>query len=80
MFRRMGWKLLQITIGTGFLFANIYWQWMDNPFVAAVNAGFLAMGVTWLLSKAIDLSRRRRKLRPVEQSRDNRSNPRVRSR
>src|SRR6266511_3165054 len=63
---RMGWKLLQIVVAMSFLFANIYWQWMDNPFVAAVNAGFLAMFVTWLLSKSIELFRRRRQLRPIQ--------------
>lgn len=57
----MGWKFLQLVIFVGALFANVHWQWMDNPFVASVNAGFLAMFVTWLLSKSIDLVRRYRR-------------------
>lgn len=61
--RPMGWKILQVVVFTGFLFANVHWQWMDNPFVASVNAGFLAMFVTWLFAKTIDLSRRLRRAR-----------------
>jgi hypothetical protein len=74
------WKALQVAVAMSFLFANIHWQWMDNPFVAAVNAGFLAMFVTWLLSKSIDLVRRWRKPRgigAVEQGRNNGGNSRV---
>ncbi len=57
------WRLLQIAVVVSFLSANIHWQWMDNPFVASVNAGFLAMFVTWLLSKSIDLVSRLRRAR-----------------
>lgn len=71
------WKCLQVTVATGFLFANIRFQWLDNPFVASVNAGFAAMFATWLVSKSMDLFRRRRQLRSGHQSRDNRGYPRV---
>lgn len=74
----MGWRFLQITVATGFLFANVHWQWMSNPYVVSVNAGFLAMFVTWLLSKAIDLSRYLRGARrPVQQRGDQSRNARI---
>lgn len=72
------WRALQVAVAVSFLFANVHWQWMDNPFVASVNAGFLALFVTWLLSKSIDLFRRKRPLPlAAEQRRDNRRNTRV---
>jgi di/tricarboxylate transporter len=72
-FAAMGWKLLQITVFLACMFANIYYGWTDNGFVASVNAGFAAMFVTWLLSKAIDLVRgwRQRRLLATAHERSN---------
>jgi len=49
----MGWKFLQIIVATSFLFFNVYVGLIDNPFSAAITAGFLAFSVTWVASKSI---------------------------
>lgn len=69
----MGWKFLQIAVATSFLFFNVYVGLIDNPYSAAITAGFLAFSATWLLSKSISLLSRWRQLLPVHQSRDDRS-------
>lgn len=47
------WKLLQLAVFIGVLFANIYWQWTPNGYLASllgIGAAYLA---TVLLSKIL---------------------------
>lgn len=50
---------MQLTVAGMVLSANVYFQITDNAFVATVNAGFAAMGATWLVSKYLDWLRGR---------------------
>lgn len=46
----MLWKLLQMVVFVAVLFANIYWQWTPNGFVAGTLAFIVSFGVTVLLA------------------------------
>lgn len=52
---RLRWKALQVLIGLAVVFSDIYWPWSPNPWSTGATAVFAAMGVTWLISKIIDL-------------------------
>jgi hypothetical protein len=52
---RMGWYFLQILIVFGLLFANIHFQWTDNPWIGFCLSWASAYIVTWLLSRLLDL-------------------------
>lgn len=58
-YRRFGglWHFLQIAIALVVLTANAYGGWISNGYMAAVNAGFLALAVTWLIAKTLDARR-----------------------
>lgn len=53
----MAWRLLQTSVAFCVLSANVKYQFIDNPMVAAVNAGCAAIAVSWLVGKVIDLRR-----------------------
>jgi hypothetical protein len=75
----MGWRILQALVAFMVLSANVHWQLIDNPLVAAVNAGCAAIAVSWLVGKAIDLRRYgwRATVLSREKSSDNRPNRRI---
>lgn len=51
------WHFLQIVIALAVLAANAYGGWISNGYMAAVNAGFLALAATWLIAKSLDAKR-----------------------
>lgn len=51
------WRLFQILIFTGVLFANVYWQWTPNGYVASLLGILASYFATVALSKFIDLTR-----------------------
>lgn len=53
----MWWRLLQTSVAFAVLSANVRWHLIDNPMVAAVNAGCAAIAVSWCVGKIIDLRR-----------------------
>lgn len=53
----MLWRFLQVTVATAVLFANVYWGWTDNGYLAAVWAALAAIAVSWTIGKLIDLRR-----------------------
>lgn len=75
----MMWKVFQLLIFVGFLFANVYWQWTPNGYLASLIAVSLAFATTWAITQAVDLLRRRkRRLFSAHQGGNYRRNPWVR--
>lgn len=58
----MLWRLFQAFIVMLVMFANIYFGWTPNPYLPAVWGILAAVTATWLLSKAIDLLRRGKRM------------------
>lgn len=38
------WKLFQLSVFVGVLFANVYWEWTPNGYLASL----LGIGAAWL--------------------------------
>lgn len=53
----MVWRFFQAAIVTFILCLNVYFKWTPNPYAIGLLAGLFALGVTWSLSKLIDLLR-----------------------
>lgn len=57
------WKLFQALVFVAFLFANVYWEWTPNGYLASLIAISLAFAVTWVITQGRDLLRGRQSRR-----------------
>lgn len=54
------WHIFQMLVVFGVVSANIYWKITPNPYLAAIIGGVVAYGLTWLIGRAWEATRRNR--------------------